>query len=202
MKSPFNYQVTDYDCVPTTFVNALQYLFNREEIPPIVIQKIMLYSLDIISTYGYHGYGTSDLSAKLIMQWLEEFPDDKFAFKNCKYISGKKVHLKKGSEIIACMNRGGAVLLQVCSEPKNDMFHYMLGLGIDPTDNDWILFFDPFYRVRKYTGEDSKYIELLGGENRQSANLRIKRERLDSYEYKKYSMSAIENRACCLLERK
>ena len=33
MKSPLRYQVTQYDCGPTTMTNAILYLFEREEIP-------------------------------------------------------------------------------------------------------------------------------------------------------------------------
>lgn len=34
MKNPLNYQTTEYDCGPTTVMNAVSYLFNREEISP------------------------------------------------------------------------------------------------------------------------------------------------------------------------
>ena len=77
----------------------------------------------------------------------------------------------------------------------------MLALGVDE-DKDWLLFFDPYYRVQQFSGEDSKYLEWLGSGGRQGANLRIKRERLDSYEYAKYSMAPVDERECCLLERR
>ena len=111
---PFRYQTTDYDCVPTTFINALQHLFHRNEIPPMVIQRIMSYSLDTINQYGEYGKrGTSRLAVQLIMQWLKSFQDKKFAFGKCEYLSGKQVHLRKGNKIISCINRGGVALLRV-----------------------------------------------------------------------------------------
>jgi len=42
MKNPLNYQTTEYDCGPTTLINAISYLFRREEIPPDVIKHIVL----------------------------------------------------------------------------------------------------------------------------------------------------------------
>ena len=33
MKVPLRYQNTEYDCGTTTFINALAYLYDREEIP-------------------------------------------------------------------------------------------------------------------------------------------------------------------------
>ena len=34
MKVPLRYQMTEYDCGPTSLLNAVSYLFEREEIPP------------------------------------------------------------------------------------------------------------------------------------------------------------------------
>lgn len=196
MKIPFRYQTTEYDCVPTTFINALQYLFNRDEIPPEVIQKIMIYSLDNGKK------GTTGEAVKQIMQYLKSFSNDKFAFKRCEYLPKEQIHLKQGNKIMSCINNGGIALLRVCDGKTSSVFHYMLALGIDNRDSDWLLFFDPYYRVQKFTGENSKYIEWLGDNHRQNANLRINRKRLDSQEYEKYSMASVDERECCLLERK
>ena len=50
MKSPLRYQFSEYDCGPTTMLNAVSYLFEREEIPPEIIRNVMLYSLDCSRT--------------------------------------------------------------------------------------------------------------------------------------------------------
>ena len=34
MKNPLRYQMTEYDCGPTSMLNAMSYLFPREAIPP------------------------------------------------------------------------------------------------------------------------------------------------------------------------
>lgn len=202
MKVPFRYQTTNYDCVPTTFINALQYLFKRDEIPPAAIQKIMLYSLDAVNKRREDGKGgTTDLAVQLIMQWLESFPDNKFAFKTCEYLPQEQIHLRQGNKIIACLNRGGVALLSVYAGKAAPLFHHILALGVDSKDNGWLLFFDPYYRIKPFTGKNTNYIEWLGDRNRQSANLRVKRERLDSYKYEEYSMAPISERECCLLER-
>ena len=46
MKVPFSYQKTEFDCGPTSLTNALSFLFDREEIPPEMIRRIMAYCLD------------------------------------------------------------------------------------------------------------------------------------------------------------
>lgn len=204
MNTPFRYQATDFDCVPTTFINAIQCLFDRNEIPPEVIQKIMLYSLDTINKKGEHGKrGTTGLAIQLILQWLESFGDSKFSFKKCEYLPQEQIHLRRGNKIIACINRGGVALVRVCMGKTADtLFHYMLALGVDSGDKDWLLFFDPYYRVQQFAGADTGYLEWLGTNGLQGANLRIKRERLDSFNYEKYSMAAADERECCLLERR
>lgn len=52
MKSPLRYQMSEYDCGPTTMLNGISYLFPRESISPEIIRNIMLYSLD---SYGGEG---------------------------------------------------------------------------------------------------------------------------------------------------
>ena len=42
MKNPLHYQLTEYDCGPTSLLNAVNYLFEREEIPPEIVRNIML----------------------------------------------------------------------------------------------------------------------------------------------------------------
>ena len=40
MKSPLRYQISDYDCGPTSMLNAVSFLFEREQIPPeLVLQR-------------------------------------------------------------------------------------------------------------------------------------------------------------------
>jgi hypothetical protein len=47
MYSPFNYQISEYDCVPTAINNGISFLFQRKEIPPMVIRHIYLYENNI-----------------------------------------------------------------------------------------------------------------------------------------------------------
>ena len=42
MKNPLHYQLSEYDCGPTSMMNAIAYLFEREEIPPEAIRNTML----------------------------------------------------------------------------------------------------------------------------------------------------------------
>ena len=74
MKNPLHYQLSDYDCGPTAMLDALSYLFEREDIPPEVIRNVMLYSLDCYSAEGVPGKsGTSRMAMMFLSNWLNEF---------------------------------------------------------------------------------------------------------------------------------
>ena len=71
MKIPLRFQTTEYDCAPTTFINALLYLYEREEIPAILLKKIYQYSLD-----EKRCQGTSRESAENLANILSEYAKD------------------------------------------------------------------------------------------------------------------------------
>ena len=50
-KNPLHYQLTEYDCGPTAMLDAISYLFQREEIPPEIIRNVML---PVLSRPGWH----------------------------------------------------------------------------------------------------------------------------------------------------
>ena len=41
MKNPLHYQLSEYDCGPTAMLDAISYLFDREEILPEIIRNVM-----------------------------------------------------------------------------------------------------------------------------------------------------------------
>ena len=76
MKIPLRYQVSEYDCGPTSLLNALNYLFQREEISPELIRNIMLYSLDCYGSGGAPGKrGTSRMAMMFLSNWLDALVD-------------------------------------------------------------------------------------------------------------------------------
>jgi hypothetical protein len=200
MRSPFRYQATDYDCVPTTLINALQYLFEREEIPPEVIQKVMQYTLDTMNSRGEPGmHGPTEKAIDMILQWLGIYSG---AQRNnfrvlCEYCHRDEVHLRQNNKIVSCLNRGGAALLNVCYDDRASIFHYLLAIS---SDEEYIYCFDPLYRRRNFTDKAIKWLGATQSDV-QAPNLRIERKRLDTLGHKKYSMGFQRERECCLIER-
>ena len=139
MKNPLHYQVSEYDCGPTTLLNGLSFLFEREEIPPEIIRNVMLYSLDCYSESGAAGKaGTSRMAMMFLANWLDGFGRaTKFAL-SCRHLTGDAVYLGEDSYINDALVRGGAVVVRLFYEVE----HYVLLTGID---GDRLKVFDPWF---------------------------------------------------------
>lgn len=138
MKSPLRYQFSEYDCGPTTMLNAVSYLFEREEIPPEIIRNVMLYSLDCYSQNGEPGRaGTSRMAMMFISNWLDGFGRATNLPLSSQYLSGKSVYIGQESFINDALHRGGAAVVRLFY----DVEHYALLTGELPDGR--ILMFDP-----------------------------------------------------------
>jgi hypothetical protein len=194
MKIPFRFQVSEYDCVPTTALNALSYLYKREEIPPLAIQRIFMYCLDSVSSRQNIGHGTSGYAVRLLANWLEEFRYKKFHTK-ATYLTGEEVHLSKGNRIARTLNAGGAALLRI--KTNGNSWHYILGLRIDES---WLYAFDPYPKTTR--SNRPGHYEFLKQEHGQSPNIRIHRSWIDTLSNKySYRFGNTKEREALLLER-
>jgi len=146
MRTPLRLQVSDYDCVPTSFVNALAYLFERHEIPPLVLQRVYMLCLDCMFHTNEHGHGTSDLAIEFIASWLSEFRSTKFkTFRvEAEYVGEDHLHLGPGNKLTTCLNSGGVGVLSV-KHYKED-WHEILALS---SKDRWLYVFDPYPRSSK-----------------------------------------------------
>ena len=138
MKSPLRYQFSEYDCGPTTMLNAVSYLFEREEIPPEIIRNVMLYSFDCYSQKGEPGRaGTSRMAMMFLSNWLDGFGRATNLPLSSQYLSGKSVYIGQESFINDALHRGGAAVVRLFY----DVEHYALLTGELPDGR--ILMFDP-----------------------------------------------------------
>jgi len=140
MKNPLNYQVTEYDCGPTTLLNGISFLFSREKISPEVIKCITAYSLDSYNYKGEaHKNGTSGMAMRFISSWLNSFGKVKKAPIYTEFVQGEDVNISQNSILVGCIQQGGVVVAKVLL----GCWHYVLITGIE---GDYIYIFDPYYR--------------------------------------------------------
>ena len=198
MKMPFRQQVSNFDCVPTTLINAMTYLFNSRDIPPFVVHRIYKDCLDVESYRG-----TSSCAMKGLGFWFNHYREKRFkrfAIES-KFLDGKQVHLSKNSKIRRCLNSNGAALLCVHSGLKS--WHYILGFKLK---GEWLHCYDPSPRTNRFIKNDA--VQFIKPTGRQEPNLIIRCDWLDRNldnathpdDYK-YVFGNNDNRECLLLNK-
>lgn len=125
MKNPLHYQISEYDCGPTSMLNAIIYLFDRDEIPPEVIRNTMLYCLDCYSKEGIPGKRGTSRAAMMFLSRLNEFGNLGMMTVSSEYLSGSEVYIGPGSRINQALSHGGAAVVRLfwmnpimCSLPE------------------------------------------------------------------------------------
>lgn len=192
MKNPLSYQTTEYDCGPTTMINAISFLFNREEIPPDVIKFIMLYCLDVYNEQGEVGKrGTSCMAMMFISNWLSQFGNVKDFPIETDYVTNENVFIGQTSKIVVALQQGGVVVVRLHFEEE----HYVLLTGID---NENIYLFDPYYRTEDFEEEG---IELIRN-NPMKMNRKVPFRYFNKETKEIYSLGPKEGREAVILINK
>jgi len=167
MYIPLQYQVSEYDCVPTSFINAVSWLFERNEIPPMVIRYIYMYSLDTVGKDARLGSaGTSKYAVRLLGSWLDSYKFKKFSVRT-EFLGGEEVHFAESSKILTCLEEDGVALCKVFLDRRED--HYLLLIRCE---EDWVFCFDPYYR--KSIRGLSNRVHMLKMNDIRSPNLKIR----------------------------
>lgn len=148
MKNPLRYQMSEYDCGPTSMLNAISYLFEREEIPPEIIRNIMLYCLDCYNAEGVPGKcGTSMAAMMFLSNWLCGFGKVGHLEISSRYLSGRCVYMGQDSKINDALRKGGVAVVRLYYEVE----HYVLLTGEQDGN---LLMFDPYYEEEPYDEPD------------------------------------------------
>ncbi|MBC8442398.1 MAG: hypothetical protein H8D87_22270 [Deltaproteobacteria bacterium] len=194
MYVPLHYQVSEYDCVPTAFINAVTYLFERNEIPPMVISHIYLYSLDTVGRNAMFGIGgTSKYAARLLGNWLSSYKMKKFSVYT-EFLEKYEISLIAGSRIHTCLQDKGIVLCNMFLTPKEE--HYILILDMD---EEWVYIFDSYRRVSIRGMKDN--VHILPCEDGRSPNLKIRRSWITQETSKRFCLGPIHLRESLLVWR-
>jgi hypothetical protein len=189
MKTPLHYQTTEYDCGPTSVINAISFLFDRKEIPPEVPKMIMMYCLDEYNTKGEAGkHGTSQMAIQFLSNWFNQFSKAKKFPVCCEYLSGTQVGIFTHSAIVCALQQGGVVILRL----MYDTWHYVLLTGaLDGA----VEMFDPYYREKPFADGG---IQMTYG-NESGANRIVKFEVFNKEKLTDYALGPIEMREAVIM---
>lgn len=148
MKNPLHYQMTEYDCGPTSMLNGISFLFEREQIPPEIIRETMLYCMDCHGADGICGKkGTSCTAMMFLSNWYNNFAQQGQLPVECQYVRGEGVAIEDGSPVVLALRAGSAVVVRLwLDEP-----HYVLLTGL--RDDGSVLMFDPYFVAEPFSDE-------------------------------------------------
>ena len=154
-------QIAGYDCVPTAFINALIYLFKREEIPIDVVQGIYKKTLN-----GKLDWGSTSADIKNVAKFLKGYRCRKDGWNFAVDIDhqvGKRIDFSKidlESDKVCCVLR---------VKIAGGFPHYITAFY---EKGDYIYCYDP-YSVEQKETRNWRLKKMRNG-----CNLRIKREYL------------------------
>ena len=135
---PLRYQTSQADCVPTTVINGLLVLYQRQ-LPAALAKLVWTIGVDFKEGTGYVGARTL---AALVDTWFtnahRDGQEDAEVPLASRIIEGKDVYVGPNSQIDNTLENGG-----VCCLTLQGGCHYALLLGWD-TEGNYLLF-DPWW---------------------------------------------------------
>lgn len=190
MKIPLRYQVSEYDCGQTSLINALNYLFEREEIPVTLLRIINKYTLDLKGKNNITGeQGTSSNAIEKIFNLIEKHTKENNF--NISYDILKKESVTE-NKIRRCLNNNGCVLARCYLQLE----HYIIITKIDDT---YAYIFDPYYVNENYYDNDCQ-VYIVRNQNN-TYNRAVKINRLFSQNNSDYSLMEVNKREVVLINR-
>lgn len=191
MKIPMRYQNTEYDCGTTSFINALAYLYDREDIPVELVKAVYKYTLDVEDSEGIVGKGgTSRKHAELLARYFVKYANDNLDFNiKCRVLSKDEVNLDDMKDTVD--NNG--VIIARCMQGVE---HYVI---ITKIDDNFAYIFDPYYLEEDYYLNDSDVAIVL--HDTFTHNRLVKISRLFDESGKDFSLLKKEDREVILISR-
>ena len=178
MDNPLRYQMTEYDCGPTSMLNAVSYLFRRDEIPPELTRNIMLYCLDCFGEDGSTGRrGTSRMAMMFLSNWLNGYGETGHLAVSSRYLSGRDA-----------LRRGGAAVVRLDLEG----WHYVLLTRVEGGD---VYLFDPYYHEGPFDNAELR----VTNEHPCSYNRIVPVHYFEREEISVYSLGPFDTREAILL---
>jgi hypothetical protein len=189
MKTPLNRQITEYDCGPTSLLNAINFLFDREEIPPDILRYVMMYTLDSYNEKGEDcKNGTSRMAMMFLSNWMNQYARAKKLPLVCEYLSGERARLTENGEVTSALQQGGVAVVRL----MYGCWHYAALTGIS---DGAALMFDPYYRTRPFLRAGITMIDDMPC----AANRRVPLEFLNRTDLDGYALGPYETREAVLL---
>ncbi|MBQ9264584.1 MAG: peptidase C39 [Clostridia bacterium] len=193
MKNALIHQSSEYDCGPTCMVNAIRYLYEREEIQPGVLKHIWVMGNDTYCDKGCLGcHGTSRASMRYMADWLREygrgcgFPVDAEFLENGDAVVGP------GTKTWQCLQAGGCAIMRCFS---GEIPHYVLLTALLPEGE--VGLFDPYEEEPDFKEPGRRVIE----NHPKQMNRAVRYDLLNREDTADYAMGPRDVRELVLIRR-
>lgn len=173
MKKPLSYQITEYDSLATSIINALKYTLDKKAIPVEVVNSVFELT-----------FKRDNSNISEFITWLDEY--------NIASNLGVKFSRIQSSEMneenVANMTKSGGVIISRCYGNQ-----FVLVTGIDEFNT---YLFDPYYLDMDFHVEDEDY-KIISDEPFKYNRI-VHNNRFFSNEDKTYSLT--DEKECILVE--
>lgn len=140
MKNDLISQSSEYDCGPTCLLNAIRFLFEREEIQPGLLKQIWMMGNDTYCEKGRLGcHGTSRAAMCYMADWLREYAKGCRFPVDAMFFCGASAQMAPGTPAWDWIDRGGCAVMR-CFADK--IPHYVLLTRLLPGGE--VGLFDPY----------------------------------------------------------
>lgn len=189
MHVPLQYQISEYDCGPTSVMNAVSFLFEQKSIHPDMIQGIYRYCLEGFSCRGEMGKtGTGRYAMEFLAHWFNQYAVQRHFPIRTDIISPEEIAMREDSTVVRGIRAGGCALLR-CNLGCE---HYVLLTGL--CGEDKVYMFDPYYLQKPLRRKDIQMVN----DQPCSANRIITFDRLNRTDHDYYTMGELARRECIL----
>ena len=190
MKNNLIYQTSEYDCGPTTLINAVRFLFEREQVTPELLQHIYMFTLDAYNDAGENGKsGTSAMAMQFLSHWFNQYGEKRKFPIYSRFLAGEEVSAGPNSEITSCLQQGGVAAVWVWLGGEG---HYVL---LVQAQEEKIGLFDPYY-IENYP--DDAYVKTIH-DMPEKMNRMVDFRRLNETGMSDYALGEKDNREAMLI---
>lgn len=180
-------QSSEFDCGPTTLMNALRFLYPREILPPGLLRGIWTMGNDTFNESGEPGkHGTSAAAIRYLSDWLNRY-GIAFHFPiHTLFLSGRQARIEAGGPVLSCLEKGGCALIRCWAGGYG---HYVLLTG--RLDTDEIAFWDPYEESPDFSREPGRRVLSLPWANRAASLAILNGQGNSDYEMGRFSKREI-----------
>lgn len=191
MKTPLRFQVTEFDCGTISLLNAVSFLFERDEIPAELVKAIHEYTLDCYDEHGNLGQGgTSREAIDRLTHWITEYSTEHNFGIEAVRLDKEDVTLEAMKK---CLGDNGCVLIRCWQLVE----HYSI---ITKIDKKYAYIFDPYY-LDKLEYDRDNAVKIIFNKPF-THNRKVSLSRVFSASKKDFSLGEVERRECVLFNRK